>query len=285
MTNPMHTPSEHEKCIVVLSFDNFGESFDLLKYGYAGGALADGVYAPRRGVPRILDLLDRYSIPASFFIEGWGAAKYSSLAREVVDRGHDVGGHGWMHEQWDTLDHSAEAELIQRTTEAIQEATGISPQGWRSPGGLVTPNTLELLLDAGYAYDSSFADDDVPYSMKVNTQNIVELPWCWSLDDAMYYSPGRPIANPLDIAEQWIAAFDAAVEMTGFFMLVCHPRYSGKPARLLALEKVIRHIQNSGKAVFKTCAAVADGVTASGNSPEYAPPVSYDRNQSENVAK
>ena len=55
-------------CAVSLTFDNFGESFDLLRYGHAGGASADGVYAPRRGIERILDLLERHTIPATFFL-------------------------------------------------------------------------------------------------------------------------------------------------------------------------------------------------------------------------
>jgi peptidoglycan-N-acetylglucosamine deacetylase len=265
------------KCVVVLSFDNFGESFDLLKHGYAGGALADGAYAPRRGVPRILDLLDRYAIPATFFVEGWSAEKYAALARDVVDRGHEVGAHGWMHEQWDALERATEEELIKRTTHAIEKAIGSVPHGWRSPGGLITPNTLEILLDTGYRYDSSFGDEDVPYSMNIGSREIVEIPWCWSLDDAMYYSPSRAIANPADIADQWISDFNAAAQMTGFFMLVCHPRFSGRPSRVLALEKLIKHIRSSGKAVFKTCGAVTKEVVKQQSHPEYPAPEVYVR--------
>jgi peptidoglycan/xylan/chitin deacetylase (PgdA/CDA1 family) len=277
MTTGVNSAGDTDKCVVVLSFDNFGESFDLLKHGYAGGALADGAYAPRQGVPRILDLLDRYTIPATFFVEGWNAEKYSALVKDVVDRGHEVGAHGWMHEQWDALERTTEEELIKHTTHAIEKATGSALYGWRSPGGLITPNTLELLLDAGYRYDSSFGDEDVPYSMNIGSREIVEIPWCWSLDDAMYYSPSRPIANPNDIADQWIADFDAAAQMTGFFMLVCHPRFSGRPSRALALEKLIKHIQTSDKAIFKTCGAVAKEVAKQQSHPIYPAPEVYDR--------
>src|SRR3954453_13595136 len=84
------------RCAVSLSFDNFGEAFDLLRYGHAGGALADGVYATRRGIERVLDLLDRYRIPATFFLEGWNVRKYAPFAREIAKRGHEVAAHGWM---------------------------------------------------------------------------------------------------------------------------------------------------------------------------------------------
>ncbi len=103
-------------CAATLTFDNFGESYDLLRYGHAGGALADGIYAPRRGVERVLELLDRYQIPATFFIEGWNARKYASLAREVGAQGHEIGAHGWMHERWDELCPERERGLIARTT-------------------------------------------------------------------------------------------------------------------------------------------------------------------------
>src|SRR5438105_819179 len=112
------------RCAVTLTFDNFGESLDLLRHGHAGGASADGVYAPRRGVARILDLLDRHRIPATFFIEGWNARKYAGLAREIVARGHEVGSHGWMHEPWPELGLEQERDLIHRTTETLAEVLG-----------------------------------------------------------------------------------------------------------------------------------------------------------------
>ena len=93
---PDHRPAwpGGARCAVTLTCDNFGEALDLLKYGHAGGALADGVYAPRRGIERILNLLDRHRIPATFFVEGWGARKYAALAREIVAAGHEIGSHG-----------------------------------------------------------------------------------------------------------------------------------------------------------------------------------------------
>ena len=153
------------RCAVMLTFDNFGESFDLLRHGHAGGALADGVYAPRRGVPRVLDLLDQHEIPATFFVEGWNARRYSDLLREVAARGHEVGAHGWMHEQWNALEPENERDLIGRATEAITEAIGTTPRGWRAPSGLTTVETLQLIHAAGYDWDSSFGDEDLPYRM------------------------------------------------------------------------------------------------------------------------
>lgn len=269
------TWSDGAGCAVILTFDNFGESFDLLRHGHAGGALADGVYAPRRGVPRVLDLLERRQIPATFFIEGWNARRYSGLLREVAARGHEVAAHGWMHEQWNTLEPEHERGLIGRATAAIAEAVGTAPRGWRAPSGLTTTETLGLIHAAGYDWDSSFGDEDLPYRMSIDAgreETLVELPWQWSLDDAAYFAYPGSIRRPADVAQLWIDEFDAAYATTGYFMLVCHPRYIGRPARIAALETLIAYIQTHDDVWFASCSEVADAARDAGWSPNYPAP-------------
>jgi peptidoglycan/xylan/chitin deacetylase (PgdA/CDA1 family) len=263
------------RCAVTLTFDNFGESLDLIRFGHAGGASADGVYAPRRGVERILALLDRHHHPATFFVEGWNARKYAPLAKEIVDRGHELGSHGWMHESWETLDRATEADLIRRTTDTLAEIVGRLPRGWRSPGGVTTTSTLALVHDAGYGYDSSFGDDDVPYLIKISaerTEELVEIPWSWPLDDAPFYGHTAAIQRPRDLMAFWQDEFDAAMELTGCFSVICHPRFSGRPARILALEKLIEHIEQQPGVWFARCEDVAAHVRADPKTPRYAAP-------------
>ncbi|MEZ4523557.1 MAG: polysaccharide deacetylase [Thermomicrobiales bacterium] len=263
------------RCAVALTFDNFGESFDLLRYGHAGGASADGVYAPRRGIERVLDLLDRHSVPATFFAEGWNVRKYAGLAREVIDRGHEIAGHGWMHERWNELDRETERDLIERTTDAIAEATGKQPAGWRAPSGLTTPWTLDVLDDLGYGYDSSFGDDDVPYRLQVSAgseHEIVELPWTWTLDDAPYYAHPGTLRQPSKVVDLWIEEFDAAFTMTGYFMLVCHPRFAGRPSRILALERLIEHIKAHEGIWLARCDDIAAHAAQAATTPNYPAP-------------
>jgi peptidoglycan/xylan/chitin deacetylase (PgdA/CDA1 family) len=257
------------RCAVTLTFDNFGEALDLYRHGHAAGALADGVYAPRRGVGRILELLDRHGIKGTFFVEGWGAAKYADLLREVAERGHEVGGHGWLHEDWGELKKKDQRELIRRTTGSIGDALGRAPRGWRSPGGLMTPHTLDLVREAGYVYDSSFADEDVPY---VFESGIVELPWTWALDDAPFYGTSRAITQPTALAAMWREEFDAAFELTGSFMVVCHPRFSGRPAHARALESVVAHAERHEGVWFARCEEVAAHVAAAAETPRYPVP-------------
>lgn len=263
-------------CLVALTFDNLGESLDLLRHGYAGGALADGVYASRRGVDRVLDVLARHGLPATFFVEGWGAAHYPEVVARIVAQGHEVGAHGWMHETWSALGADEEADLIGRATAAITRAAGTRPVGWRSPSGLATPRTLALVHDAGYRYDSSFADEDVPYRMGIapgRPETIIELPWTWNADDAVYYAHPGTIVRPSVVAAAWIEEFDAAYATTGFFHLLCHPRFTGRPSRIRSLETVIEHMVGHAGVRFATCGQIAEIASALPETPRYAAPV------------
>ncbi len=263
-----------QRCAVTLTFDNFGESLDLLRYGHAGGANADGVYAPRRGIERVLDLLERKGIPATFYLEGWNVRKYPELACEIIARGHEVAAHGWMHETWNELAPEREQELIKRTTETIAEITGQAPRGWRSPAGLTTTSTLSLLHKAGYFYDSSMGDDDIPYMIQTGDgeSEIIELPWSWPLDDAVYYAHPGTIRRPNEVVDLWIDEFHAANELTGTYMLVCHPRYAGRPSRILALERLIDHIQEHDGIWFARCDEMAEVVQGASWLPHHAAP-------------
>lgn len=269
-----------QRCAVTLTFDNFGESYDLLRYGHAGGANADGVYAPRRGIERVLDLLERKDIVATFYLEGWNVRKYADLAREIVARGHEVAGHGWMHETWSQLEPEREKDLVQRTTETIAEVIGQAPRGWRSPSGLTTTSTLPLLKNAGYLYDSSMGDDDIPYMCGTGEgdSEIIELPWSWPLDDAVFYGHPGTMRRPNEVIDLWIDEFDAAMQLTGTFMLVCHPRYAGRPTRILALERLIDYMQSQDGVWFARCDELAEAVQGASWLPRHAAPAVMEAN-------
>lgn len=274
---PLERPvwPDSARCAVLLTFDNFGEAFDLLRYGHAGGALADGVYATRRGIERVLEVLTARGLPATFFLEGWNARKYAGLARELSRQGHEIAGHGWMHEQWNTLPPDIEQALIARTTDALSEVVGRPPRGWRAPSGLMTADTLQFLHAAGYAYDSSCADDDVPYVLSTThdrPDTLVELPWQWSLDDAVYFAYPGVIRHPDEVLGIWTREFDAAYAQTGYFTLVCHPRYIGRPARIGVLERLLDHIQSHTGVWFARCEEVAAATRGWPGAPNHAAP-------------
>ncbi len=118
-------------------------------------------------VPRILDLLDRHELPATFFVPGHTALAYPDLVRRIQAAGHELGHHGWVHEGLSTLAPEKEREYLLRGLDALDSVAGIRPAGYRAPGVDVSVNTVEILLEHGFAYDASFSGSDFePYYLR-----------------------------------------------------------------------------------------------------------------------
>jgi peptidoglycan/xylan/chitin deacetylase (PgdA/CDA1 family) len=262
---------------ILLTFDNLGEAYDLFRFGFAGGASADGVYAVRRGVPRLLEMLARRGLHATFFVEGWGAAKYPGLVREIVAAGHEVGAHGWLHENWDALAPDDERELVARMTDAIGTALGTAPAGFRAPAARISPRTLSHLADAGYRYDSSFLDEDVPYRLAVaagDTRTLLELPMNPVLGDTPFYAQPGGLRSPADVMNLWWEELSGLAASAGYACITTHPRHSGRPARSQALEGLVERLQSGavGDVRFLRCAEAVDRYAASADTPSYPAP-------------
>lgn len=262
---------------VLLTYDNLGEAYDLLRFGHAGGAAADGVYAVRRGVPRLLDMLARRGLHATFFVEGWGAQRYPELVTTIAAAGHEIGAHGWLHEQWSDLAGDEERELIHRTTGTIGDILGAGPTGWRSPGGRTTPRTLSLLADAGYRYDSSFIDEDVPYRLHVavgDERTLLELPMNPVLGDTPFYANPGALRSPDEVNALWWEELTGLAGGADFAVVTTHPRHSARPARLAAHERFIARLLGGelGPVRFLRGGEAAREYGQRGELPAYPPP-------------
>jgi peptidoglycan/xylan/chitin deacetylase (PgdA/CDA1 family) len=209
-------------------------------------------YGARAGLPRILSLLDKYKIPASFFIPSVSLAITPAMAAQIKASGrHEFGVHGWIHELNMTLPDSAERALLKKAVAELTELTGKKPTGYRAPSWNFSPNTLTILRDMGFRYESSLMADDSPYELLQRGQptGLVELPVQWILDDAPLFDPrGERYMNPRDVARVWMDEFDKAFEEGTMFVLTLHPHVSGHRSRIVALEQLIQHIQARGGA-------------------------------------
>lgn len=254
------------RAAVLLSFDVDNETI-AIRYGEPTvGSLAEMQYGARVGLPRILRLLNKHQLPASFFIPSVSLALTPGMARDINAGGrHEFAVHGWIHELNTTLPDSAERALLKKAVDELTTLTGRKPVGYRAPSWNFSPNTLNIVRDMGFRYESSLMADDAPYELLQRGQptGLVELPVQWILDDAPLFDPrGERYMNPRDVARVWMDEFDKAFEEGGMVVLTMHPHVSGHRSRIVALEMFIAHVQakGAGKVWWATHADAAEYV-------------------------
>jgi peptidoglycan/xylan/chitin deacetylase (PgdA/CDA1 family) len=252
------------RCAVALSFDSDHETNELRDGGKSIGRMSWGQYGNRVGVPRIIDLLDRYGIKASFYVPAVAALLYPDEQKRLVAEGHEIGIHGWIHELNSVLPYEVERDLMFRATDTLEKITGVRPVGLRTPSWDFSPNTLRIETELGLLYDSSLMADEDCYDLVMDgtSTGIVEVPVEWVRDDAVYFMMNRfqslrPYTPPKDVLEIFLREFDAAYQAGGLFQLTMHPHIITPRSRIWILEEIIRHAQAKGDVWFATHADVA----------------------------
>jgi peptidoglycan/xylan/chitin deacetylase (PgdA/CDA1 family) len=209
-------------------------------------ALSEGRFGVVRGVPRILELLRRHRIPATFFVPGHTADTHPSLVEMLLRDGHEVGHHGHMHLRSDKISGPAQVEEMQRGLEALARAGAPKPAGYRSSSWELTPETFELVLANGFSYDSSCMGDDRPYYEVWDGKSVLELPVHWSLDDWPMFGwgidNGGNFTNPRTLYDTWLAEYESARRDRRHTTFTMHPEVIGRAARLLQLEHFIERL-------------------------------------------
>ena len=242
---------------VALTFDHDAISSEVERGG-GPVLLSRGEFGPRVGVPRILDLLRRQRIAATFFVPGHTVTTFPDSVAAIADAGHEVGCHGWAHEDLAKLDRAAVRDVMLRSTEAVAAASGHRPRGFRAPYWSLSEDVLELVEELGFTYDSSLMADDVHLyrvrrgdvhdvrgSRLGEPGRVVEVPISWSLDDWPHFEPGRqgvgPLSAPSKVEEIWTAELRYAHqhEPGGVLTLTMHPEAIGRGHRIAMLERFI----------------------------------------------
>ena len=233
------------------------------------------------GAERILGLLKRYDVKATWFVPGHTLDTYPDICRRIDAEGHEIGHHGYLHEPPAVLSREQEEEVLKRGCESIRQITGKGPRGYRSPSWDLSPYTVELLLKHGLVYDSSMmAHDDQPYRARAGDRfapdgtvqwgqptRLVEMPISWSLDDFPHFEyrrsenflqPGLMRAG--DVLDNWVDDFRYLVQNAewGVLTYTFHPQVVGRGHRMLMLERLIESIVGLGGAFARMDAVVAE---------------------------
>ena len=242
----------------ILSFDVDAETPILVegrRYADNAGVMSHQAYGPLVGVPRILDLLQEYKLPATFFVPGLTAERYPDAVQQILAAGHEIGHHSYAHFSPCDQEEAAERSDFERALEALARY-GIEPKGFRCPSWEPSWRTPALVAEFGLEYDSSLMDADSPYLLETGAGEIVELPVHWSLDDWEQYaylprpSFKSPIESPQKVLDLWISELDAMRRHDGLFVLTCHPFLSGRPHRVEVLRTLIEHALETKEVEF-----------------------------------
>ncbi|MGI4798191.1 MAG: polysaccharide deacetylase family protein [Janthinobacterium lividum] len=251
-------------CAVAISFDADHETIPLRDSDESPMRISQGQYGNRRAMPRILKLLERESIPASFFYPAVSALLHPDEVRRVAAAGHEIGIHSWIHEANTKLPPGAERDLTFRAADTLERLTGTRPVGMRTASWDFSVDTLDIIRELGLLYDSSLMADDDAYELEADGKptGIVELPPEWIRDDAVYwnfvrFSGLRPYTPPSSVLEIFKSEFDGAYAEGGMFLLTLHPHISGHRSRLPVLEQLIAHMKATGPCWFATHADIA----------------------------
>ena len=249
----------------VLSFDVDAETPILVegrRYADNAGVMSHQAYGPLVGVPRILELLAEYDLPATFFVPGLTAERYPQTMEEILAAGHEVGHHSYAHFSPFDQDEAAERADFERAL-GVLERFGVTPDGFRCPSWEPTWRTPALVAEYGLAYDSSLMDADRAYILETPAGELVELPVHWSLDDWEQYAylprPAfkSPIESPQKVLDLWTSELDAMRRHDCLFVLTCHPFLSGRPHRVEILRALIEHALAAGDVEFAAARDVA----------------------------
>jgi peptidoglycan/xylan/chitin deacetylase (PgdA/CDA1 family) len=238
------------------------------------GMISRGEFGPI-GLRRVLALLDKFGIRGTFFIPGHSILALPDPSKRIRDAGHEIGHHGWVHENPTTLTPEQERHVMERGLDALDKVLGIRPTGYRSPAWDNSPATIPLLLEYGFEYESSLLGGDYePYWCRVGDEwstteeykwgrpvDLVEVPVAWHLDDFPVFefvwtktAIMQGNAAPSSVEEVWKGEFDYLYHHVGHGLLniTMHPQVIGRGHRIAFLERYIRYIAGHPGVTFTT---------------------------------
>jgi peptidoglycan/xylan/chitin deacetylase (PgdA/CDA1 family) len=214
-------------------------------------------YGPNTAIWRLLKILDEEQVKATFMTCGGIAERFPEAVKAIIERGHEVAGHGYHHETARDLTRDQEREVMGKTCAMILDRAGKRPVGWRSC--TQSPNSIDLLMEQGYLWNSNTFSHDLPFLWESGGKVLVELPRHPFGDGRLYGH--RDNGNPADTLLTWKAFFDELYEESQDHPLYVpfqfHPYISGRPDRARTLRSLIQHMKQRDGVWFATGTEVA----------------------------
>jgi len=259
IANPIPWP-DGAQCACALTFDMDADSLIHVARPEDGHnrlyPISMGKYGPEVAVPRILETYKRLGLKQSFFIPAWCMEQYPQTVDKILEGGHEIGHHGYIHEN--PTDHGDDEQVywFDRALAVHQKLTGKDPRGYRAPVYNMTQGVVDLLISRGVVYDSSLMGDDIPYRLQTSEGSVLEIPVHWGTDDwppfAHYEEIGymMPVQAPSVGLNSFFEEFEAHYEAGGLWMPILHPFLTGRLARWRVMQKWLEEILTTRKVWF-----------------------------------
>lgn len=284
MKKPLPAWPDGAACAVMITVNldgayaarSFDADVDVTEGSSAEIMARDGMEA---GLPRLLSVLDDYDVKATFFVQGRTASSFPESLQLILEKGHEIGCRGHENENLALLTQDEQLKIIKQSREAIRNNCGVTPTGFRAPGGELTLETLNIAKDLGFLYSSSLSDDDTPYFLDVYThatsddalvsdneappahELLLEIPIHAALYDYPYFvfhfDPPIPqgqsrISFGDDVLTNWKWEFDGYHQYGGCFVLQLDPQITGSQGRIYLLEELLAYMKHKGNCWFAT---------------------------------
>ena len=215
-------------------------------------------FAYHDGLDGLLASLKRLRLRATFAVPAVIAAIRPERIRAIAAEGHEIAAHGFRHEDVSSLDRAEEKARMDRATAILEEVAGQRPVGWyslprqtdRFAGGTISPHTMDLLIEAGYAYFGNGLADDIPHWWVTDfaaRRAILALPYYYHFDDSffcMFPRKGTGLEHPDSLFRNWRAEFEAQYRRGRHFHMVVHPQHVGWCHRLEMFERFVSRMQS-----------------------------------------
>ena len=260
---------------VLICFDYQAEVGEQWQYLLPDGSpnyaqITEASYGGRVGIWRLLDILDERGIKATFNTCGETAERYPESAQAIVNRGHEIAGHPNRHELHWKLSLEEEIGCIRGSVDSIERITGVRIKGWRCNRVQPSKNTMKILFDEGFVWDSDFLNYDSPYMIDIEGKgSLVEIPYTFSTDDMPFLigsgqTYGFPAARnkPSDLYEIWVDEFNVLYRESArtpkMFIIQMHPLVIGRAHRALHLDRFLAYVKSFPDLWITTCSEIAD---------------------------
>jgi peptidoglycan/xylan/chitin deacetylase (PgdA/CDA1 family) len=258
------------KVAVNLAFEMDAEASGATPNDVLPVQLSAREYGVIKGLPRVLDVLNRHNVPATFYFSAVDASLHPDIVEQIkkVNR-HEIALNGWMHENLAEVNNeTAEQQLLNDSIAMLTRISGTRPAGWRAPAWTFSRFTVGQLQKAGFLYDSSLVGRDEPYEINANGSptGLVELPVDAILNDEPYFTTARSFPSPEQIFKVYQDEFDVAYREGTMLMLTLHPYVAGHRSRIGYLDALLTYMKAKPGVWFATAEQIAKHVRPAGKS-------------------